>query len=577
MTATLILAAAILLPGVRGSELHARAFFDANNVKVGDPMILTIDFIGEADFSSLHPPALARAVDRRDWKLDDASAKTDTFRDARRLTYRVRPMREGVLWFPSLTFEFEGPGGTRHRVIANEIPVHAKVGAQVNVAGMDEVDTGLPTPPDLVIAPGVALSDDRLFAWRKALAQPTEAAFAAFDFPAARLNEATCALRAGNWARALDVYRWLEWRIGQTPDIERGIVAALAMRHDNPTVELPMWRQVLRPILRHAWLGRIGLVVGGFAAIVLILWLLGRGIRALACLAVAFTLVFAANAQDIRQMMEQMERRHQQMMQQAFGGGFGFSFGSEEERKPVRIAANVMTSKKTLQVGDPFEFILTLEYPKSASVGQIQIAPSSNFGLTFTGAAQNLTDGTPSNPSNILKRLSVPARYDVPYRGRLSFTIEGMVSERGSRRGGMFSFSFQNSFSSKTPPIDIAVQPLPSAGQPADFSGIISEGLRVHETCDLLTVETNDVVTITYRLFPKGYVPDGYLPKGAAFEWMRQNDREGRPKEIEFRRYFVADGAPATPRLSISYYDPRTKRYRCAETGDTPLKYAEPK
>ena len=91
-----LLLAAIQLVGVEGSDLRARAFFDANNVKVGDPMVLTIDFLGEADFKDLHPPALAKAVGRKDWKLDDISAKTDTFRDARRLTYRVRPMREGA-------------------------------------------------------------------------------------------------------------------------------------------------------------------------------------------------------------------------------------------------------------------------------------------------------------------------------------------------------------------------------------------------------------------------------------------------------------------------------------------------
>jgi len=123
------LTAMIVLQGVTGSDLRARAFFDANNVKVGDPLILTIDFLGEADFHSLHPPALSRAVSRADWKLDDVSAKTDTFRDARRLTYRVRPMREGVLWFPALEFEYSGKDGSLCRVRANEIPVHARGGA----------------------------------------------------------------------------------------------------------------------------------------------------------------------------------------------------------------------------------------------------------------------------------------------------------------------------------------------------------------------------------------------------------------------------------------------------------------
>ena len=80
---SILLLCAIELTGVTGNDLRARAFFDANNVKVGDPLVLTVDFLGDAEFRDLHPPVLSKVVDRRDWKLDDASAKTDTFRDAR--------------------------------------------------------------------------------------------------------------------------------------------------------------------------------------------------------------------------------------------------------------------------------------------------------------------------------------------------------------------------------------------------------------------------------------------------------------------------------------------------------------
>ena len=584
------LLAAIQLTGVTGSDLRARAFFDVNNVKVGDPMVLTIDFLGEADFTALHPPALSRAVSRKDWKLDDASAKTDTFRDARRLTYRIRPMREGVLWFPSLEFEYEGKDGARRVARANEIPVHAKVGAQVVVEEMGEDTEKMPAPPELIAdvggscgdrnvaapAGGVRLGEDELFRWKRALAKPTADAFVEFDFPEARMNEATCAIREGNWARAMKVYQKLEWRIGQTPEIERGMIAALALRYDNPAVELPVWRQVLRPILKYGWQGRVGIVVGGFAALALLFWLLGRGIRAVACAVVAVGLVTAADAQSLfQQMEEQMNRMHRQM-QQSFGGGFHVGFGGEEAREPVKIAVSVATSKKTLQVGEPFDFILSLEYPRTSSVGQIQIRASETFGLTFTGQAENLTDGKSANPTNVVKRLAVPARYDVPYRGHIAFMVEGMVSGRQTRRGGMFTMSFSNSFRADTDPIAIDVKPLSSADQPKDFTGIISEGLRIHETCDLLKVETNDVITITYRMFPTGYVPAGFLPKDAAFEWVRENDRAGRAAEITYRRYFVADGAPKTPKVSVSYYDPRTKSYKRAETGGTRLQYAAP-
>ena len=574
------LIAAIVLQGVEGVDLRARAFFDANNVKVGDPMVLTIDFLGEADFKDLHPPALAKVVGKGDWKLDDVSAKTDTFRDARRLTYRVRPMREGVLWFPALEFEYAGPDGSRRVVRSNEIPVHAKGGAQVNMdAEMAEDANEMPKPPALVGEFQVSglksqVSEDVEFAWKKAMAHPTADAFAEFDFPAARMNEATCAIREGNWARAMKVYSALEWRVGQTPEIERGMIAALALKHDNPAVELPVWRQVLRPILRFGWAGRAGIVLGGFGALALLFWLLGRGIRAVACVAVAVGCVSAAEAQGIfQQMEEEMERMHQQMQQAMGSGGFFSHFGEKLPREQVRVTAAVATSKPVLQVGDPFEFIVALEYPKTASVGQVRLTPSESFGLQFTGPAQNLTDGKSSNPSNVVKRLALPARYDVPYRGKIAFSISGMVTGMSSRNRGRFTMSFSNSFQTETEPLLINVRPLPSANQPEDFAGIVSEGLRVHETCDILKVETNDVVTITYRMFPKGHVPADFLPKGAAFEWVRQTDREGQVQMIEYRRYFVADGAAKTPELVIPYYDPRTKSYKSAKAGGTPLKY----
>ena len=80
---------------------------------------------------------------------------------------------------------------------------------------------------------------------------------------------------------------------------------------------------------------------------------------------------------------------------------------------------------------------------------------------------------------------------------------------------------------------------------------MVSEGLDVFELPDILKVETNDVVTITYRVRPNGYVPVDFLPRGAAFEWSRQTDGEGRVREIEYRRFFVADGAKEIGRAHV--------------------------
>ena len=566
---------AINLQGVTGSDLKARAFFDAHNVKVGDPLELTIDFLGTAEFKDLHPPALSRHVNRKDWKLDDASAKTSTYRDARRLTYRIRPMREGVLWFPAIEFDYVGNDGSRRTVRSNEIPVHAKSGAQVVVAEMLEQEPEGVRMPEISRDPYAfrgtpRLDSDLLFAWKRACSKPSAEAFAQFDFPTARMNEAACLLKDGNWSRALSIYRRVEWTIGQTPEVERGIVAALAVKLDNDNAELPVWRQVLRPLLVYDWRLRTGIAAGAMAVLAFLFWLVGRGIRALACLAAVVALVQSAAAQDPFAMMEEMQRRMRQQMNR-MTSGFSFGFGGEEERKMPEIKASLDVANKSPQVGEEFDFILSLESPKNVSIGQVRLSPSDSFGLAFTGQVKNLTDGVSANSSNVVKRMAIPVRYDVPYHGSIAFAVDGMASGNERRRFG--SFTFSNSFHAETSAIRMDVKPLPSANQPADFSGIVSEGMRFIELCDLLAVETNDVITITYRMSPNGYVPADFLPQGAAFEWTRRNDGNGRPVEIEYRRFFVANGAAKTPKTSISYYDPRTKAYRRVEAGGTTLKY----
>lgn len=568
MIATLLLCAAIKLAGVTGSELTARAYFDVNNCKVGDPLVLTIDFLGAAEFRELHPPALSKAVNRKDWRVDDASAKTETdtrrvggffssreVAVARSLTYRVRPLHEGVLWFPALEFEYEGEDGSPRTIVANEIPVHARPGEQVNVderfADCVEAADKFPEPPELQTDPAVTLTDDERFAWLKACAHPSAAAFAEFAFPVARMNEATCAIRDGQWSRAMKIYARLEWEVGQTPAIEQGMLAALAVRMQSAQVELPIWRQVGRPVLRYGWLGRIALTLGGIVALAIVFFLLGRLVRLFACLAFGLLLVPTAQAQF-----------------QILHSGF------DAPSEPVTVTATVTTDSPSLQVGQVFHFLLSVEAPKTVTLGQLQLQPSEMYGLTLAGQVENLTDAQSANPSNVIKRLSVPVRYDVPLKGPLTFTVSGSATGRVEKRtrNGFFSSSFSRPFECRTPVIQLEVKPLSTQGQPPDFSGIIAEDLKLTERTDLRTVETNDVIQIVYHLEYRGYLPQDWRPEGVAFEIGRGSTRSG-VNIVEWQRYFVADGARTTPRFSFSYYDPGKKAYRKLSVGGTHVNY----
>lgn len=581
----LLLAAVIQLSGVTGSDLRARAFFDANNVKVGDPLTLTIDFLGSAEFRELHPPALAKVVSKTDWKIDDKSAKTDTYRDARRLTYRVRPMREGVVYFPALEFGYLSSDGAARIVRANAIPVHAKLGAQVVVDGMSEDSERFPEPPELLTDWGLGESgdDDLAFAWQKALAAPSVEAFAQFDFPAAKFNEATMAIQEGNWARALAVYAKLEWRIGQTREIEKGIIAALARKFDTPSVELPIWRQVARPVLHYAWGGRLAIVLGAVTGLVFVFWLMGRMIRVLA----AFALVvgFASTAFGEEHVEESITTNangtvvHRKVVTSGNGSySFSFSssssglssnsgvfdpfgrFGSPKKRPPVAITASLHADKSPVSIGENFNLILSLEVPKYVVCDEgIRLQIDEQPLLSQIAAGETLKPLASSNPTNVIQR------YRFPMRANATLTnLNYSVGVDYAYRGDSFFFRQTYPYASGRQQARLTVKGLPEEGRPKDFSGIIAKDFAVHEYCDILSVETNDVVTITYKIRPNGgFVPSGYQPKDVAFQWT----------DNEFKRYFVADGTETTPILSISYFDPEAGVYKTATTGATPLSY----
>lgn len=557
-----LLFAAIELVGVTGSDLSARAFFDANNVKIGDPLILTVDFVGEADFRALHPPALSRTVLKKDWKVDDVSAKTDTFADARRLTYRVRPMRTGVVWFPSLEFSYRDSADVEHFVRSNEIPVHVKSGDQIVVEGMDEVSDGFPAPPELITEYSFD-DDDLIFSWKKALSEPTADAFAAFENSEAKMNEATMAIREGNWARAMNVYSKLEWQIGQTEDIERGIRAALALKQDNPAAELPIWRVILRPILRYDWRGRL-FAVGIFAfAFVMIFAAFGRLIRALAVILILAAFALPASAETIETVTTNANGVIIYRKLTTNGSVSGIEpasfFNCVRNRKPVKIDATLTSDRSEITVGERFNLTLAVDLPRYVDFDSgIRLSIAEQSAMTQVNQVKSLGSTVSKNPTNVVQRLIFPMRAIAAFTN-INYIVEGSYSFAGD------SFFFRESypFSSGTKKLPIIVKPLPVEGRPEDFSGIIAENVGLSEYCDILTVETNDVIAIRYKMRTSGVVPARFKPRDIAFAW----------NSCEWQRYFVADGAVKTPELSISYYDPEAKRYKRATAGGTSLVY----
>lgn len=575
LSASILAAAVSVIPleGVKCADMTVRADLDAYNVFEGDPIVLTVDFIGNADFGSLHPPELSGVVDSGVWKIDDKSAKTDTYRNARRMTYRIRPVKDGCLEFPALTFSYRHfHTGEKVEVSTSPIPVHSKTTSQVVISGEDDGGIVWPLPDGLLIdlsssqwGSQTDLTEDQLFAWRKACASTNAAAFKEFDFPEARLNEAACEILAGNWQRALSIYSSLEWEIGQTPAVERGMVAALALKTSNPNAELPMWRQIFRPVLKHSWIGRSLYALGAILVVAGLFFASRLLLKLIVCFVAAIVFAHEAVAQDVfeemERMQEMMRREMNSMRPLGFPGSARMSVNGFE-MTPPEIIAKVAVDKNQLVVGETFNLLISLDVPKDCTLSQIRINPSRIIGLSSAGESENLTDETSSVTNRVIKRISIPLRYDVPFKGDVAFTINGMCDRVISSRG--FRSSFSTSFGTDAGSIDFDVKLLDGVKTPDDYNGCIGERFTANQRLSSYEVETNDVVValITVR------ANNAFMPENAF-----TNEQERDRNTVVYKKLFRATGEAKTPDISFSYYDPSKKEYRRVTAKGVPLKY----
>ena len=555
--------AAIELPDVSGTTLRAVASFDANNVRLGDPMTLTVDFIGEANFTSLHPPHLAKAVDGAVWKVDDKSAKTYTYRDARRLEYRVRPLKGGVLIFPSLEFSCRKVGGGEIVVSTMPMPVHVREGVQAVLAGLDDETDSMPMPDGISLeAPGDLPQDD-VFAWRKACRVLDPELFAKFDFPRARLNEAACRTMKGEWAKALSIYSRVEWLVGQTPEVERGIVAALARKTGDPFAQLPAWRVALRSVLKYGWRGRAAFTLLLAVLVVAMFFVAGKIVRIVAVAAVIVSLPAAAD------IFDELDRLHEEMRRSALGvAGRVRIAGSGGEAMRDRSGEIKLTAKlprKELKVGEKFDLELELFVPRGVALDNLRFSVSNLYALSFPGNAENYPDAKAPDGSNTVKRIVVPMRYDAPVELPLVVSVSGMCSTKTEESRSSFSsfFSYSKSFSVASNPVDIKVSPLDAKGRPEGYSGIVGHAESLTRSLSRRKVCTNNVIVVSWHLKADGFVPENAFKD----ELTRINGM------YTWRTYFVADGTPSIPEGEVAYYDVDKKAYETVKTPAVKLFY----
>jgi len=141
-----------------GSNFVVQAKLDTQVCTAGDPLVLTLDITGSGDLARLHPPQLAPRVNSPAFRVDDASAKTETRGTHRLFTWRVRALQAGTREFPALPFSWYDSATRRYATVTTEpIPVQVKAGAQVTLGA----ETAEPADEDVYPSPdGLDLTPD---------------------------------------------------------------------------------------------------------------------------------------------------------------------------------------------------------------------------------------------------------------------------------------------------------------------------------------------------------------------------------------------------------------------------------
>lgn len=164
----------------------------------------------------------------------------------------------------------------------------------------------------------------------------------------------------------------------------------------------------------------------------------------------------------------------------------------------------------------------------------------------------------------------------------LSITVQVRMQRRSrSRLEDLFSRS--SLFGTVVPievasePVEIEVLPLPDAGRPADFTGLVGS-LGLTASIDRPSVKTNDAVTFSFRISAEGNLRSLPAPEirfPADFEVFPPEVSESIERSASGVRgsrtyeYVLIPRAPgerAIPPVSMSYFDVATGRYATVAT-----------
>ncbi len=231
-------------------------------------------------------------------------------------------------------------------------------------------------------------------------------------------------------------------------------------------------------------------------------------------------------------------------------------------------------------VGQPCAIVLELEVDSSIGIENLQVGglPEADDGKVVYGEGfENLADGKSAKSGRTVKRLRLPVRFLASVTQEVSMVVQGMATVR-RQQGGM-SFSSSSSFGTRIAPFRVEVQPLPLDKRPAGFSGAVGTHFEMTQKLEPDHVRPGDLVTATYTLTYDGYCPSNVWP---SVDRLTKEFRAYDPKEVSrtgnkvvWTQVLVPQTATATNSalVSMSYYNPRTRRYEVARARAKPLTF----
>jgi hypothetical protein len=140
------------------------------------------------------------------------------------------------------------------------------------------------------------------------------------------------------------------------------------------------------------------------------------------------------------------------------------------------------------------------------------------------------------------------------------------------------SFGFGTPKTLSTQPVGITVLPLPQAGKPAGFSGIVASGMTIDLRASKQVAQVGEPVNVTLKIQGQGNMKtiaapalediDGFkiYESGSSSQISKNNYIVSGSKTYEYVLVPKVEGKKQIPSLRISYFDPVDKRYKTART-----------